>query len=90
MENRIVKIGSVEMYENDLPELYESGRIYFVTYSKIYQLMWANNYGWYGQLVYTKPTKGGMGFTRRGRFYVQTAKQVNKWLGFKLFIEEEV
>lgn len=84
MEN-IVKIGNVEFSEQVLSDSYNEGRIYVITRSKIYQIMYGGaNTGYYGQMIYQKPVKGGIGFTRRGRFFQANGKQLNDFLGFNL------
>lgn len=82
-----VKIGTVELTETEAEKLYSEGK-YIVTYSKVYQLFYSKAMrGVYGQLIYLKPTRYGVGLVQRGRYIAATAKEVNKILGFPLLNE---
>lgn len=83
---KIVRIGRVELTENDAQKLYEDKK-YIVTYSAIFQLFYSANAGVYGQKIYQIATKGTGGFTRRGRFYAMDAKSINELVGFPLVNE---
>ena len=77
----IVKIGNVELLESEAACYYQESK-YIVTYSKIYQIKYsAAQARYYGSLIYTKSTRGGVGFAGRGRFYVMDAVEVNQIVG---------
>ena len=79
MADKIVKIGSVELYNEDAFKLYQE-EMYIVTYSKIYSLHYSQaQQAVYGREIYYSP-----GMVRRGRFHTHTAEQVNKLVGFEL------
>lgn len=82
MKERIIKIGNVELYENEALKLYEE-RKYIVTYGGVYQLFYSNAQKQvYGQkVIYTK------GIAARGRFYAMTAETINHILGEKVLLE---
>jgi len=82
----IIKIGTIELSGFEAERLYESGKRYLVTYSKIYALDYSVNAGYHGRLIYKRQEKGG--FTRRGRFFAYPASEVNHLLGFKLLQED--
>ena len=78
----IVKIGSVEVTEQEAFSLYEQGK-YIVTYSMIYQLHYsAAQKRVYGTVIYRSP-----GMARRGRFYAIDGKSVNRLVGSMLVNE---
>ncbi len=81
---KIVKIGSVELTEAEAARLYADGK-YILTYSKVYQIHYSAAQDiYYGTVVYSKPTRGGCGFTRRGRFFAMDAAEINKVIGVEL------
>ena len=86
MGKPVLKIGTVELLEEDAKRLYESGEKYLVTYSTIYEIKYSANldYHYYGHAVYKHSTKGQGGMTHRGRFFAYTAAQVNNLLGYNL------
>lgn len=76
------KIGPVEMSLEDACKCYQQN-LYIVTYTKIYQVCYSAAYKdlYYGMVVYQLDRKKGeVGFSRRGRHYVCTAKEVNDLL----------
>lgn len=80
---KIIKIGNVELTEDEALDHYEKGK-YIVTYSRIYQLHYCQASGMvYGSQVYYSP-----GMARRGRYYALDAKFINHMLGFKLLRED--
>ena len=82
----VIKIGNVELTENDAENLYTSGKKYLVTYSKIYEMKYSPaQKRYYGSVICTAGT--GSNYARRGRFYAYTAKDVNWLLGCKLLNE---
>lgn len=81
--NNIIKIGNIELTENEARDFYENGRIYFVTYSKIYYLDYSKNAGFHGREIY-RLLKKGEHFTKKGRFFAYDAGQINHLLGFHL------
>lgn len=80
-----VKIGPVELTEQEIQAIYETG-LYLVTYTKIYQLFYSvASRQYYGQLVYKlNRQKGQPGFVKRGRFATLSADDVNRLVGFDL------
>lgn len=83
MNERIVKIGNVELYESEVQKLYEEKK-YIATYSGVYQILYSNaQKKFYGLKIIEEK-----GIARRGRFYVMTPKEINKVLGKKVLIEE--
>lgn len=81
-KNNIIKIGSVELTEDEAFKLYEENK-YIITYSKIYQLFYSQaQKRVYGQQIYYSK-----GMCRKGRFFVYTGEEINHLLGFKLVNE---
>ena len=75
----LVKIGSVTLFPEEAEEVYQDGK-YIVTGTKIYQVNYSNaQQKYYGQQIYANPK--GQRLTRRDRYYVYTAEQVNHLLG---------
>lgn len=67
-------------------EWLSNNHYYLVQYNKIYQIMYSKNYigNYHLQLLY----KSEKALTKRGRFTYGSAKEVNRWLGFKLLVED--
>ena len=84
-EMSTVKIGPVELTEQEIQAIYEAG-LYIVTYTKVYQLFYSvASRQYYGQLVYEmNRAKGQPGFVKRGRFATLSAINVNRLVGFDL------
>lgn len=84
---KTAKIGRVELYQQEINEYLEAGKIFIVQYRKIYQIVHVNYkpefIPYCGKLVYTSPDN----LTRRGRYFALTAKEVNKLIGFNLLAE---
>ena len=78
----IVRIGSVELTEQEAYELYER-KIYIVAYSRIYQL----HYSQAQKRVYGQEIFYQKGLARRGRFHKLTGRDVNHLVGYQLVIE---
>jgi hypothetical protein len=78
----IVKIGNVELTEEQAARFYEEHR-YIVTYSKIYKL----HYSAAAKQVYGSQIYYNKGMAKRGRFHAMTAETVNHLLGFQLVNE---
>ncbi len=75
----IVKIGTVELTEQEAEKLYFEKK-YIVNYSGVYQLFYsAAQRRVYGQKIYSSK-----GLTKRGRFFAFTAEQVNRLIGIEL------
>ena len=74
---KIVKIGSVELTEQEAEQLFNERR-YIVTYSKIYQLVYRAG------AIHGKQIYSSAGMTRRGRFFALTGEQINHLVGFKI------
>ena len=83
MEREIVKIGNVELYEDEARKLYEEKK-YIVTYGGVYQLFYSNAQ----KKVYGQRVINQRGIARKGRFYTMTAEAINNVLGEKILIEE--
>lgn len=77
----IVKIGRVELAEEEAQRIYEEGK-YIVAASKIYQVHYSRNAGWYGSMVYKEPY--GKRFTRKGRFHIISGEEVNRMIKIEL------
>jgi len=81
-----MKIGNIELTEKEANQFYFDKKRYIVSYRRIYQLNWCENYkhggGVYGTEIYYH--KGDLPLTKKGRFFAMTAEQVNKLLGFNL------
>ena len=79
---RVIKIGNVQLTEAEALKIYNNGN-YIITYSKIYQLFYsAAQRTIYGSVIYQQP-----GLTKRGRYYIFTAAEVNRLLGYQLVNE---
>ena len=67
-------------------EWLHNNHYYLVQFNKIYQINFSKNYidNYYLQLLY----KSEKALTKRGRFTYGSAKEVNRWLGFKLLAED--
>lgn len=77
----IVKIGTVELSRSEAEAIYNE-RKYICSYSGIFQINYSkaqNKY--YGQKVISYK-----GYASRGRFYIQTASEVNSVLGKQILI----
>lgn len=83
MEREIVKIGSVELYEEDALKLYEEKK-YIVTYGGVYQLFYSSAQ----KKIYGQKVINQKGIANRGRFYAMTAETINNILGEKILVEE--
>lgn len=82
MSENIVKIGTVELYENEVQKLYEEKK-YIVTYNGVYQIFYSNaQKQFYGQKVIEQK-----GIAKRGRFYTMTAEIINDILAQKILVE---
>ncbi len=75
---QIVKIGTVELTEQEAEKILQSGK-YIVTYSRIFQVFHSPNAGYYGREVYYQPK-----MARRGRFHVMAGSEINRMLGIQL------
>lgn len=83
MEKHIVKIGSVELYDDEALKLYEEKK-YIVTYTGIYQLYYSNAQ----KQVYGIKVISQRGIAKRGRFHAMDAQTINHILCRKILIEE--
>ncbi len=88
MNDKIVKIGPVQMLESTAARYYKED-LYIVSYGAVHQIQYSRNAGFYGVRLYQKPTKGGVGLARRGRYYALDAKTVNDVVGFFLVKQED-
>lgn len=83
MEEKVVKIGNVELHESEVQKLYEEKK-YIVSYVGVYQIFYSNaQRQFYGQKVIDQ-----RGIARKGRFHTMTAEAINNVLGKKILIEE--
>lgn len=71
----MIKIGSVELTEDEVRKLYEEKK-YICTSNAVYQIFYSVNAGYYGQKIITVK-----GIARRGRFYTMDASEVNRAIG---------
>ncbi len=70
MENKVVKIGNVEMYEWEAKRCYEENK-YIVCYTTVWKVNKTPQGKYVGERVYKLWRKyGEVGLTRRGRYYV--------------------
>ena len=80
---KIIRIGKVELYEEEAAKIYSEGK-YIITCSRVYAVHYSNAVGYYGSELHYKPRAR---YTRPGRFFTLTAKQINDVLGFSLLNE---
>lgn len=73
---KIVRIGSVELTEQEAERLYAEGR-YIVTYSTVYKVIKT------GDRIHGKTVHKAKGMTRRGRFYAMTAETLWNVFGIR-------
>lgn len=99
MNNNIIKIAGIEFFADDLKEIekkyFEENKKYIVKYKTIYKLVYNEakqdklNKGYFGAVeVYKNKNKKDLGYTRRGRFIITTAKQVNELIEKEIFEED--
>ena len=97
--NNIIKIAGIEFFIDDLKEIekkyFEENKKYIVKYKTIYKLVYNEakqdkfNKSYFGAVeVYKNKNKKDLGYTRRGRFIITTAKQVNELIGKEIFKED--
>lgn len=79
----LVKIGNIELTEEEAQEIYSEGK-YVCSYTGIFQV----NYSQVQKCFYGQKVVDYKGYAQRGRFYIQTASQINKVLGRKILREE--
>lgn len=79
----IVRAGTTELTEEEAKNCYEQ-KMYVCNYSGIYQPFYSavNNQYYFHKVIEYK------GYARRGRFYIQNAKQINHVFGKKILIED--
>lgn len=83
----IVKCGSVELHPAQAQWLNEHKQ-YLIAYRSVYYIDYSQNLGgFYGRKMYQAP-QSVLNYTKRGRFSYASAKEVNRWLGFKLLVED--
>ena len=76
--NRTVKAGRTELTEAEAMDCYNNNK-FVCNYSGIFQPL----YSIVNRQVYFHKVIDCKGYARRGRFYIQTAEQINKVLGKK-------
>ena len=70
--NKTIKIGNIELLEDKIAKIYEENK-YICTYTGIFQVFYSQaQKQYYGQKVIDYK-----GYTKKGKFYIQTAKQIN-------------
>ena len=78
----IVKIGNVELTKKEAEKIYQEQK-YVCSYVGIFQICYSQaQKTFYGQKVINYK-----GYAKRGRFYIQSAKEVNRVLGQKILVE---
>lgn len=78
----IVKIGNVELTSGEAEKIYQEQK-YVCSYTGIFQIFYSQaQKTFYGQKVINYK-----GYARRGRFYIQSAKEINHVLGQKILNE---
>jgi len=80
----IIKAGGTELTKEEALQIYSNNQ-YVCNYSGIYQPHYsqAQNQVYFSKVIYHT------GYARRGRFYIQSAKQINHVMGKKILIENE-
>lgn len=78
----IIKIGNVELYEEEVRKLYEKHK-YIVTYSGVYQIFYSNSQ----KIFYGHKVINQKGIAAKGRFYTMDAKTINHILDAKVLNE---
>lgn len=82
-EKKVIKVGTVELYEDEALKLYNEKK-YIVSYGGVYQLHYSDAQ----KRVYGQKVIDQKGIARRGRFYALPAEQINKILGEKVLNED--
>lgn len=83
MDGTVVKIAGIGFLPEEAEMMYQKN-LYIVTYRKIFAVCYSQaQRQYYSHCVYTEPNKG-IGLTGRGRYYIYTAKEVNRLLGCEL------
>ena len=78
----IVKIGNVELTREEAEKIYQDQK-YICSYVGIFQI----NYSQAQKTFYGHKVIDCKGYARRGRYYIQSAKEINHVLGKKILIE---
>ena len=77
-----VKIGSVELFQDEAAEAYARG-LYIVAFRRVYQVCYSAAQGrYYGLQVFYSTAAAPL--TRRGRYIKATAAEVNRLAGHDL------
>lgn len=85
----MIKMAGIEFEEQALTKAYFEHK-YIVKYRTIYALEWCENL--IGFKVHARPIyykNFGLPLTKRGRFFLMSASEINRLLDFK-FLNEEV
>lgn len=80
---KIIRIGKVELYEEEAEKIYSENK-YIITCSRVYAVNHSDAVGYYGSELHYKPRAR---YTRPGRFFTLTAREINNVLGFSLIKE---
>lgn len=81
MDNKIIKLGNVEFYKDDIEDFYfNQDKKFITTFRKIYQVHYSNNMGFYASLIYTQE-KNKLPLMKKRSFYDNKSKRS------KLFIK---
>lgn len=92
MKDFVVKVGTIQLMNSELNDLYFSGKRFIVAYRKVYAIDWCSNYvnpdgtygGAYGHEIHYHA--GKLPLTKRGRWTAKTAEEVNRLIGYDLLI----
>ena len=84
----IINLQGIEMYAQDLAELYQLGQVIFFKYKKVFVLKWNNNSRCYllEEMKYLRLMKSEKPYTLRGKF-IHTADYnfANRLIGREVF-----
>lgn len=76
----MIKIGNVEFTEAEALDYVGK---YLVTFRKVYTIEYSVNGGIHGREVYYH--QGDLSLTKRGRYFVKEAGEVNRMIGYQIF-----
>jgi len=77
----VIRIGGIELTQDEARDLYDSGRRYLISYNTITEMTYdAKTDCFGGKVICRKPKGQKLGFTRRGRFYSFTKEEIDGFL----------
>ena len=80
MENKIIKLGTVDFFENEIMDLYfNQDKKFITTFRKIYQVHYSNNMGFYASLIYTQE-KNKLPLMKKRSFYDNKSKRSKSFI----------